>query len=130
MPGAFIDTFIPAASGGLRAPSGLIFGPDGNSDGQLDLYLAEVAANGYLKASVKRYDGVTGAFLDTFVTERSGGLEGAVLMTFTQTDPVTLHYRVGAAGTTVPEPIFALLLRLGIAAAMIRGRRIAWLLSQ
>lgn len=44
-PGAFIDTFIPAGSGGLRAPSGLIFGPDGNDDGQLDLYLAEVAAN-------------------------------------------------------------------------------------
>ena len=91
-PGAFIDTFVPAGSGGLRAPSGLIFGPDGNDDGQLDLYLAEVAANGSIKASVKRYDGVSGAFIDTFVAERSGGLEGAVMITFTETDPVTLNY--------------------------------------
>jgi hypothetical protein len=91
-PGEFIDTFVPAGRGGLRAPSGLIFGPDGNADGQLDLYVAEVAANGFIKASVKRYDGVTGDFIDTFVAERSGGLEGAVLLTFTDTDPVTLAY--------------------------------------
>jgi DNA-binding beta-propeller fold protein YncE len=107
-PGAFIDTFIPAGTGGLRAPSGLIFGPDGNHDGQLDLYLAEVAANGLIKASVKRYDGVTGDFIDTFVIPRSGGLEGAVLITFTETDPVTLQYGgVSATSMTahsVPEP--------------------------
>jgi hypothetical protein len=91
-PGAFIDTFVPSDSGGLRAPSGLIFGPDGNGDGHLDLYLAEVAVNGYIKASIKRYDGLTGAFMDIFVPERSGGLEGAVLLTFSETDPVTLEY--------------------------------------
>jgi DNA-binding beta-propeller fold protein YncE len=91
-PGEFIDLFISAGSGGLRAPSGLIFGPDGNSDGYPDLYLAEVAVNGFIKASVKRYNGFTGSFMDTFVAERSGGLEGAVLLTFTETDPVTLEY--------------------------------------
>ena len=91
-PGTFIKTFIPPGSGGLRAPSGLIFGPDANDDSYPELYLAEVAVNGYIKATVKRYDGVTGAFIDTFVPERSGGLEGAVLLTFWDTDPVTLCY--------------------------------------
>jgi hypothetical protein len=41
---------------------------------------------------VKRYDGATGAFIDTFVPERSGGLKRPSMMTFTQTDPVTLAY--------------------------------------
>lgn len=90
-PGAFIDTFIPAGSGGLQIPSGVIFGPDGNNDGQFDLYVATLAT-GNIKGSVKRYDGVTGEFIDTFVAERSGGLEGPALLTFTETDPVTLEY--------------------------------------
>jgi DNA-binding beta-propeller fold protein YncE len=118
-PGAFVDTFVTAGSGGLRAPSGLIFGPDGNDDGQLDLYLAEVAANGFIKASVNRYDGVTGAFIDTFVAQRSGGLEGAVMITFTETDPVTLNYlgsSTGYAGIhAVPEPACWTLGSLGAA---------------
>ena len=91
-PGTFTGTFVPAGSGGLRAPSGLIFGPDANNDGHSDLYLAEVAVNGYIKASVKRYDGVNGAFIDTFIAQRSGGLEGAVQLAFTETDPMTLAY--------------------------------------
>lgn len=28
--GAFLDTFVPTAAGGLRNPAGLVFGPDGN----------------------------------------------------------------------------------------------------
>jgi DNA-binding beta-propeller fold protein YncE len=90
-PGAFIDAFIPAGSGGLAIPSGLIFGPDGNDDGQLDLYVATLE-NGNIKGRVNRHDGMTGAFIDTYVAGRSGGLEGPALMTFTQTDPVTLDY--------------------------------------
>ena len=131
-PGAFVDTFVPAGSGGLRAPSGLIFGPDGNDDDQLDLYLAEVAANGFIKASVKRYDGVSGAFIDTFVVQRSGGLEGAVMITFTETDPVTLNYLGGPAPHSVvqgvPEPTCLLLGSLGgagmaLCCSRCRGRR-------
>jgi hypothetical protein len=133
-PGGFIDTFIPAGSGELRAPAGLIFGPDGNDDGQFDLYLAEVAANGFIKASVKRYDGVSGAFIDTFVAQRSGGLEGAIMITFTETDPVTLDYLGSppphAVAHGVPEPTCLLLGSLGVAGIALfcsrqRGVRVA-----
>jgi hypothetical protein len=120
-PGAFVETFVPTGSGGLRAPAGLIFGPDGNGDGQLDLYLAEVDGHSSNKASVKRYDGVTGDFIDTFVTERSGGLEGALLMTFTETDPVTLNYLGSPAPhagiQSVPEPACMLLAAFSAAVA-------------
>jgi DNA-binding beta-propeller fold protein YncE len=126
-PGAFVETFVPAGSGGLRAPAGLIFGPDGNDDGQLDLYLAEVDVHSFNKASVKRYDGVTGEFIDTFVPQRSGGLEGAVLMTFTETDPVTLQYLGGPAQHAVvhgvPEPTCLPLIIVAAAAAAAYGRK-------
>ena len=42
--------------------------------------------------SIKRYDGQTGEFLDTFVPPSRGGLRSPVLFTFTETDPVTLAY--------------------------------------
>jgi DNA-binding beta-propeller fold protein YncE len=95
-PGAFIDLFVPSGSGGLQLPFGLIFGPDGNGDGYPDLYVANSdvsgASNYGKKATVKRYDGLSGAFIDTFVEERSGRLDDVALLTFTQTDPVTLEY--------------------------------------
>ena len=89
--------FVPPGSGGLLAPAALLFGPDANGDGHLDLYVAGSSVNGALKSnkhsgSVKRYDGVTGAFIDTFVPVDSGGLRSPFLMTFTETDPVTLKY--------------------------------------
>jgi hypothetical protein len=56
--GEFIDAFVPAGSGGLQGPSGLVFGPDGN------LY---VNASQSAPGSVLRYDGSTGDFLDVFV---------------------------------------------------------------
>src|SRR5262249_42978803 len=43
---------------------------------------------------------VTGAYLSDFVSAGSGGLNTPVLMTFTETDPVTLAYRGGAAAST------------------------------
>src|SRR5262249_22647775 len=43
-------------------------------------------------SSVKVYDGVTGAYLSDFVSPGSGGLNTPILMTFTETDPVTLAY--------------------------------------
>jgi hypothetical protein len=63
--GAFVGAFVPAGSGGLDAPSGLIFGPNRN------LYVSSAGS-----ARVLRYDGSTGAFLDAFVPPGSGGLAG------------------------------------------------------
>lgn len=56
--GEFMDVFVAGGSGGLNAPEGLAIGPDGN------LYVA--SANTH---SVKRYDGLTGAYLDDFATD-------------------------------------------------------------
>jgi sugar lactone lactonase YvrE len=59
---AFTPTFAPQATdgGGPREP---IFGPDGN------LYV-----DGGNNQGIKRYDGATGAFLDTFIDRGSGNL--------------------------------------------------------
>ena len=96
-PGAFIDTFVPAGSGGLATCLGLVFGPDGNGDGYQDLYVTSRDWNGGFFArqgtsTVKRYDGITGDYIDTFVTADSGGLKDPFLLTFTETDPTTLAY--------------------------------------
>ena len=83
--GNLIGEFIPAASGGLSKPDTVIFGPDGNSDGKSDIYIAsgdKPAKSGEMAASaVLRYDGITGAFIDKFVgdnpntaTDETGGL--------------------------------------------------------
>jgi DNA-binding beta-propeller fold protein YncE len=105
-PGAFIDTFIPAGTGGLRTCFFVIFGPDGNADGQLDLYVADSDFNGVngKQAGIKRYDGVSGAFLDKFVAEGSGGFDDPGSPTFSNTDPVTLAY---TGSTSVPLRSFA-----------------------
>jgi hypothetical protein len=90
--------FVSAGSGGLLNAFGVLFGPDGNGDGRQDLYVTsdDYYNQGFINSklgSVKRYDGQTGAFLDTFVAPGSGGLRSTVLITFTDTDPVTLAYR-------------------------------------
>jgi ELWxxDGT repeat protein len=98
IPGAFIDEFVPVGSGELQTPFGVLFGPDGNGDGKQDLYVtsAQINLQSYVAyhdtSSVKRYDGVTGAFIDTFVGLGSGGLDNPSLITFTRTDPTTLAY--------------------------------------
>lgn len=109
-PGAFIDTFVAKGSGGLLVPNTPLFGPDGNDDGHQDLYVsnAEYSASFLSKAntsSVKRYDGGTGAFIDTFVAVGSGGLDGASAMTFTETDPVTLAYTGGRLTAASAAPV-------------------------
>ncbi len=98
-PGAFIDEFVPANSGGLLEPLGMLFGPDANGDGEQDLYANSQAINpnSYQTqphtSSVKRYDGITGTYIDDFIPiDSNGGLQGPGLMTFTHTDPVTLEY--------------------------------------
>jgi DNA-binding beta-propeller fold protein YncE len=125
IPGAFIDQFVPPGSGGLQVPGSLIFGPDGNGDDHVDLYVTSAEVPGFngKNGSVKRYDGVTGAFIDTFVAPSSGRLDDPLGMTFTRTDPVTLNY-LGAPAThalvrSVPEPACLLLANLGGAAIVL-----------
>src|SRR5262245_19358042 len=100
-PGAFIDVFVPTGSGGLLGAQGVLFGPDGNGDGRQDLYVSNTKLIGVgddkgKDGNIKRYDGLTGAFIDTFIPTGSGGLNHPVGLTFTATDPVTLAY----TGTT------------------------------
>jgi DNA-binding beta-propeller fold protein YncE len=64
--GAFLDTFVPAGTGGLDHPSGLAFGSDGH------LYVSSTTTG-----SILRYDGGTGAFVDAFVPMGSGRLRSA-----------------------------------------------------
>ena len=53
----------------INDPYGIVFGPDVNGDGRPELYAASINTD-----SIVRYDGVTGEYLDTLVTPRSGGL--------------------------------------------------------
>ena len=65
-PGQTGAVFVPQGSGGLNsAQGGMTFGPDGN------LYVCSFNTN-----SVIRYNGTTGALIDTFVAAGSGGLSG------------------------------------------------------
>jgi hypothetical protein len=72
--GAFQSVF---ASQNVTSPRGVLFGPDGN------LYVADgnSAADGD-PASVLRFNGKTGQFIDYFVTPSSGGLVHPSYMVF------------------------------------------------
>jgi hypothetical protein len=129
-PGNSGAVFVAPGSGGLLArPLGVIFGPDGNGDGNQDIYVSNITFTGFYgkDGNVKRYDGVTGAFIDTFVPTGSGGLDDPSLIAFTQTDPVTLQYLGGpaqhAVAQGVPEPSSLLLMSLFPFGIVIIGRR-------
>jgi subtilisin-like proprotein convertase family protein/streptogramin lyase len=59
----FREYFVDGWLGGHFNP--ITFGPDGNDDGISDLYTAVGTGTGY--NTIQRYDGATGAFLDTFM---------------------------------------------------------------
>ncbi len=94
-PGSFIDTFIPAGTGGLSVPLGLLFGP-GGQPGTLNLYVVSTTiVNGQALAGtsqVLRFNERTGQCVGSFVTPDSGGLNFPAFMTFTETSPTTLNY--------------------------------------
>jgi sugar lactone lactonase YvrE len=116
-PGAFLGAFVPAGSGGLTNPEAVLFGPNGDlyvssCVEKLNKFFSNLFSAAVTGTSVVlRYDGTTGAFLGTFVTPDSGGLNCPISMTFTETDPVTLNYDgatpsapLSVATTRTPTP--------------------------
>ena len=69
--GAFIENFVTSGSGGLTAPTGIIFQADGY------LYVVSFGTD-----QVKRYDEDEGYFIENFVYANSGGLDGPVDLQF------------------------------------------------
>ena len=91
-----LGSFVASGSGGLVSPRPLVFGPDGN------LYVGD-----YGGASVLRYNGTTGTFIDQFVTPGSGNLAGPTFLVFNN-------------GTSVPDGSFTLTL-LGMSLGALAG---------
>jgi hypothetical protein len=112
-PGSFLGTFIPAGSGGLANPAGLLFGPDPSGNGKTDLYVANSVQSGNGgpliaepgTSDVLRYDATTGAFLGVFVTPGSGGLKFPTFITFTETNPTTLNYNPSGQATSFDQTL-------------------------
>ncbi len=69
--GELMDVFVAPGAGGLQFPKGMTFGPDGN----LYVSSADNSATSTVPDQVLRFDGTTGAFLDVFVANGSGGLD-------------------------------------------------------
>jgi DNA-binding beta-propeller fold protein YncE len=72
--GNFIDVFVAPgqgglASGGLDFPTSMAFGPDG------DFYIANSQVNETSGGGILRFDGKTGAFIDTVVAPDKSGLK-------------------------------------------------------
>ena len=65
---SFSAVFTDSFSGGLSRPRTAPTGPDGNADGLQDLYVASGNTD-----EVIRYDGKTGALIDSFVSSGDGG---------------------------------------------------------
>jgi hypothetical protein len=89
--GASLGVFVAPGTGGLLNPVSMAFGPDG------DLYVANTQLLSTSGGGILRFDGTTGAFIDTFVAPNSGGMQKPVSMVF---GPGGDLY-VGSADTTV-----------------------------
>jgi DNA-binding beta-propeller fold protein YncE len=83
--GASQGAFIAAGSGGLDAPVGMVFGPDGS------LYVSSVSND-----NVLRYDAATGAFVNTFIPAGAGGIDGPVFLTIIPAPGAALMLATGA----------------------------------
>lgn len=68
--GSIIGSGVFAFGGGLVQPRFITFGP-GSSPGIPDLYVADT---GFLRDRILRYDGLTGAFIEEYVTRSEGGM--------------------------------------------------------
>jgi sugar lactone lactonase YvrE len=79
--------FVPndPANPHLNQPAGMVFGPDGN------LYVVSINTD-----SVIRFDGLTGDYIDDFISSGSGGLFRPRDLAFGSTDPSNLNYVTGA----------------------------------
>ena len=69
--GAFIDNMVPEGTHGLTIACCMTFGPDEN------LYVGSP-----LTGNVLRFNGVTGAFIDEFISAGSGGLVTPLILVF------------------------------------------------
>ncbi len=112
--GAFIDTFVAPNSGGLSEPGDLMFGTDKN------LYVYDTSGRAPTGGFVFRYDGQTGALLNSFNADA-----GSFAISDAQMIPLS-----------VPEPSSYVLLFLGAVSllsfrllarfhALSRGSRLA-----
>jgi streptogramin lyase len=69
--GSFIDAMVPVGTAGLRGPCCMTYGPDEN------LYVSSPGTG-----QVLRFHGITGAFIDEFVTAHSGGVVLPLFLVF------------------------------------------------
>jgi streptogramin lyase len=95
--GAFIDQFVAPNSGGLSVPVDLVFGPDGNL--YVNTQVPGQMVPGGIAGAVLRYDGVTGAFVDAFVSAGSGDLglpKGGLLFMVSQVMSITIDIKPGS----------------------------------